>query len=300
MATSSFLILFVVLPLSLALSVAATDTVSCVLFKDYMSPGHTYKISYTASAAACCKDCSEDDKCVAWTRDVATGNCALKSDCDILFSVAGAETGVKYVSSARPTLKFNGVGASVIIAKEKTETKPRTTVVSASASAVSRGGSSIAEVSADDNGISSKTSVTGDGEASTSASNPTLSLATKTVAKDGETSKLAVSYFRNVTYLGTVPLIGGKIIQIITNAVDEPPCLSCSGYKCISVPGAVYKGGKVIHDTETKDEEECCQLCRESDKCISWWRNSKTKRCVLNSDYPAYVSNSKFHGGTFF
>lgn len=234
--------------LSISPSYASTDTVSCVLFKDYLSPAHSYSIFFTDDTDTCWKACKQDPKCLVWTRDAANGKCALKSDCDILVSVAGAESGVKYISEGEPVLKYNGVGASLILAEEKPKPRaPTPTVVTASASAVSTGGSSVAIVSADESGISSKTAVTGDGSASTSASTSTLSLATTTVAKDGETSKLAVSYFKNVSYVGAVPIFGGKKVQIITSAVAEPPSLTSHKYTCISVAGAVYKGKKSCH-----------------------------------------------------
>jgi len=235
--------------LSISLSYASTDTVSCVLFPDYLSPAHSYSIIFTEDRDACWKECEQDTKCVAWTRDFASGKCALKSDCDILVAVAGAESGVKYISKGKPVLKYNGVGASFIYAKEKPTTPaPKATVVQASASAVSTGGISTAAVSADGSGIVSDTFVKGDGSASTSASTNTLSLATKTVAKDGETAKLAVSYFKDFSYVGTVPVIGGKTVQIITNTVAEPPTLTSNDYTCISVPGASYKGKNLSVD----------------------------------------------------
>lgn len=249
-------------------SSASTETVSCVLFEDYLSPGHTYKVFYTKDKGACCKFCADDENCVAWSRDIMTGKCALKKDCEILIAIAGAESGVKHISQQEPVLEYNGVGAYVIVAKTPSPPPPPAPVrpppapsqgfvFSSSSSAVGSGNggssSSFSSVTVDENGVRSVSSTTGNAVATTAVETPTLSLATTTVAEDGKTSKLAVTYYKNATYMGTVPLVNGKPIQIIANASVEPPCLTCVNYTCLAAPGIIFQG-------KTPVQEHCFTL----------------------------------------
>jgi len=247
-------------------SSASTQTVSCVLFEDYLSPGFTYKVFYTKDKGACCKFCADDDNCVAWSRDIMTGKCALKRNCEILIAIAGAESGVKHISPQEPVLEYNGVGAYVIVAKTSPPPPPPSAPApvrpppapqgfsfSSSSSATGSGNgqfsSSFSSVTVDENGVRSVSSTTGNAVATTAVETPTLSLATTTVAEDGKTSKLAVTYYKNATYVGTVPLVNGKPIQIIANASAEPPCLTCFNYTCLATPGIVYKGKTSLFKT---------------------------------------------------
>lgn len=234
--------------LCLILSYTSAQTDSCILLKDYLSPSYSYSVFKTDDDVACWEACVADPNCVIWSRDVLTGKCALKADSDVLISVVGVHSGVKYRGAATPVLENNNVGASVLVAKveepepePEPEPQPQSHTITAFASASSDGGTSKAVVTTDGENVMTDTEVTGDGVATTEVTTPTISLKTITVAEDGETAKLAVSYFKNATYVGTVP-VGSKSIQIVTDAVKEPPCLSCAEYTCIYQAAAVYKG----------------------------------------------------------
>ena len=63
------------------------------------------------------------------------------------------------------------------------------------------------------------------------------------------------------------------------DVVPLPPCQSEAGF--------AYPNGAVLHRTRTDSDRGCCELGREEyTDCGSWYRNSRTRQCILNSNIP--------------
>ena len=75
---------------------------------------------------------------------------------------------------------------------------------------------------------------------------------------------------------------GETLASAGTAALDVVPLPPCQ-----SEARVAYPNGAVLHRTRTDSDRECCELCRdEYTDCGSWYRNSRTRRCILNSDIP--------------
>ena len=88
-------------------------------------------------------------------------------------------------------------------------------------------------------------------------------------------SSPAVKGFPEATTEETVSSAGTAALDV----VPLPPCQSEAR--------VAYPNGAVLHRTRTASDRACCELRRDDyTDCGSWYRNSRTRRCILNSDIP--------------
>eukprot|EP00210_Caulerpa_lentillifera_P004437 g4234.t1 len=75
---------------------------------------------------------------------------------------------------------------------------------------------------------------------------------------------------------------------------STPPCRITSG--------TIYPNGNVLAQGTTNSSYICCEFCRSSTYCNSWYFIVRNERCILNENTPqARVRNSlRFAGGTVF
>lgn len=280
------------------LTPSVAESTSCIVFPDYFSPYHTYTVVVeTEDNGECCALCAADEKCVSWTREAETGRCSLKDDAEVLVGAVGVDSGIKYKGDAVPELVSNDVGASVIVGHEP-PAAPTSTSVSAVAIATSSGGSSVANVAATPDGVSTYNAVSGSGTAYTAADTPKVSLATSVTKESGEPPEYVVSYYEKPTVVGEVSTIAGKSIPLVIAENDDPICYRCLAFPCLFTEGVSYRNGFILVDTSTDDHEGCCKACKSHPECISWWRNPQTARCVLNGDLPDQTISTDVFGGT--
>ena len=88
-------------------------------------------------------------------------------------------------------------------------------------------------------------------------------------------SSPAVEGFPEATTERAVASAGTAVLDV----VPLPPRQSEAGF--------AYPNGAVLLRTTTASYRECCELCRDDYTDFgSWYRNSRTRRCIPNSDIP--------------
>jgi len=64
--------------------------------------------------------------------------------------------------------------------------------------------------------------------------------------------------------------------------------------------GVVYTNGNVLTRGSTQSSFTCCETCRFSRDCFSWYYNNSNRRCILNRNRAsARSAPSRFEGGSF-
>lgn len=295
---------FALVLISAAFAAAGSDSkiASSLSFAASFSPRYTYSMKYTNSNDECWYLCEEDEKCVLWTRLAKSGLCALKDDCDYLLPAVGCDTGVKYYGYGVPEVKADGLEITVIAGKGNSKPvppppAPQSNVVSASASSFSTGGTSSASVVATPHGVKSSSFVSGNGAAFTSATTPVVTLATALTKEHGELPDYVVKYYANPYIKTEVTLTTEKVVPFLLSEKEDDSCFYCDAFPCLYSKGVIYKSTQVLLETETDSQFGCCNLCRKTDLCVSWYRNPKSKKCVLNSDLPAVETKEAVYGG---
>eukprot|EP00210_Caulerpa_lentillifera_P009295 g8860.t1 len=105
--------------------------------------------------------------------------------------------------------------------------------------------------------------------------------------------------------------IGGFVGQILlvealidVRIVAEPDPLvartavsSSSG--CRIVEGATYPNGIVLDRRMVSSSNICCEVCRISSNCNSWYFNKRSRMCIVNRNEPIAIvrRSSRFAGG---
>eukprot|EP00210_Caulerpa_lentillifera_P009322 g8886.t1 len=69
---------------------------------------------------------------------------------------------------------------------------------------------------------------------------------------------------------------------------------------CRIIRGVTYPDGDVLAEGNGRSDSFCCELCRSSANCNSWYHNRRSNLCILNRNTPAPVSRAalRFVGGT--
>eukprot|EP00210_Caulerpa_lentillifera_P009308 g8872.t1 len=70
--------------------------------------------------------------------------------------------------------------------------------------------------------------------------------------------------------------------------------------RCQFNEGVTYPGGDVLAEGNGRSNTFCCELCRSSRNCNSWFHIRRNNRCILNRNIPDLVARraSRFVGGT--
>jgi len=70
--------------------------------------------------------------------------------------------------------------------------------------------------------------------------------------------------------------------------------------ECNPSRGVTYPNGDVLTRGSARTSLICCETCRYSYDCFSWYYNSANNRCILNRNTPASrPAASRFKGGSF-
>lgn len=93
--------------------------------------------------------------------------------------------------------------------------------------------------------------------------------------------------------------IGGFIGQKATLAVFLRAPRTTRPPRCRRNKGLTYPGGIVLVQGSAPTSWYCCEVCRSSGDCNSWYFNKRTNGCVLNQNIPAprELPSSPFVGG---
>lgn len=93
--------------------------------------------------------------------------------------------------------------------------------------------------------------------------------------------------------------IGGFVGEeiILASFVASPTAIPP---ECSVTQGISYPGGTVLAQGNAQSALYCCELCRVSRDCYSWYYDMSKDRCTLNSNIPSLVNrdSTQFSGGT--
>lgn len=91
---------------------------------------------------------------------------------------------------------------------------------------------------------------------------------------------------------GTIP---SRIRALVMPATSEDQPIP----SCPVTTGVRYPGGNRVGQGEVQHPENCCQICRGSNDCRSWYHSATRRRCILNGNVPPAVNaSSNYSGGT--
>jgi len=88
----------------------------------------------------------------------------------------------------------------------------------------------------------------------------------------------------------------GEEIEIETDAGSGDRPIG----ECPRTRGIIYPNGSVLRRERVPSSLVCCESCRQSSDCNSWYYNNWNRMCALNRDTPAARSApDRFQGGSF-
>lgn len=92
----------------------------------------------------------------------------------------------------------------------------------------------------------------------------------------------------------------GGFLGYELEAEDDPGSGPRPFVECSPNRGIRYPNGDVLARGSARTSLLCCETCRYSRDCSSWYYNNRNNRCILNRDTPASRSApSRFEGGAF-
>lgn len=91
----------------------------------------------------------------------------------------------------------------------------------------------------------------------------------------------------------------GGFVGKETRAKSHPVPSTSPVPDCRINRGVSYPNGEVLKRRSYPTARHCCEACRASGDCNSWYYNNRNRRCTLNHDIPAAVAtnSSRFRGG---
>lgn len=97
---------------------------------------------------------------------------------------------------------------------------------------------------------------------------------------------------------GDLDFDAGFIWGRIHSIALTPPS-GTDGQPCRVNTGVRYPRGHRVGQGRVQEPVDCCEICRGSNNCRSWYHTSRRARCILNGNTPHALSASdEYTGGT--